>query len=136
MISKAGWTYKRCSTRRTKPSLLQKSNILKRQLFRAFLNVSYYRNSKITCHRLRSEKGGTAVISCSETRPFLLHLVKRLRKAGIYKKLFRVITVPPVLFKEGRLRDILNAATHAFSLTHHKMRNLSASVSVHLKQKE
>lgn len=38
---------------------------------------------------------GTNVISSSETRPFLFQTVKSLRKAGIYKKLFRLITVSP-----------------------------------------
>jgi len=100
-------------------------------------------NTKIICQRHRKEKGGTNVISCSETRPFLFQPVKRFRKSGIYKKLFRVITVSPVLFKgeiKCGLRDILNAATHLyFSFSHHKMRDLftcSCFSSVQLKEKE
>lgn len=126
-----------------KPSLVQEGNILKRQLFKVFLNVRYYMNRKITCPRLRNEKGGTDVISSSETRPFLFQPVKRLRKAGIYKKLFRVTTVSPGLIKgevKSRLGDTSNAATHLyFSFSHHKTRNLftcSCFSLVHLKEKE
>ena len=141
MLPKAGRGCRKCYTRRMKPSLVQKGNILKRQLFKVFLNVSYYMNRKIICHRLRNEKGGTDVISCSETRPFLFQPVKRFRKASIYKKLFRVITVSPVLFKrevKSRLRGISNTATHLyFSFSHHKTRTLftcSCFSLVHLEE--
>lgn len=122
-------------------SLAQEGNILKRQLFKVFLRVSYYMNRKITCHSIRNEKGGTNVISCSETRPFLFQTVKRFRKASNYRKFFRVITVSPVLFKgevKSGLGDITNAATHLHSFSHHKTRDLfscSYFSSAHLKEK-
>lgn len=115
------------------------------QIFaKVFLNVSCYTNRKITCHRLRNERGRTGNISSSETRPFLFQPLKRFRKAGIYKKLFRVFTASPVPFKRGevksRFREISNAATHLyFPFSHHKMRNLftfSCFSLVHLKEKE
>lgn len=125
------------------PSLVQQGNILKRQLFKVLLNVSYHMSRNIICYWLRNEKGGTNDISCSETRPFLFQPVKRFRKAGIYKKLFRAITVFSVIFKgeiKSRLRDISNAATHLyFFFSHHTMWNLficSCFSLVHLKEKE
>lgn len=108
---------------------------------KVFLNVSCYTNRKITCHRFRNEKGRTGGISSSETRPFLFQPLKRFRKAGIYKKLFRVTTASPVPSKgevKSRLREISNAVTHLyFPFSHHKMRNLftfSCSSLVHLKE--
>lgn len=77
--------------------------------WKGFFNVSYYTNRKISCHRLRNEKGRTGDISSSEIRPFLFQPLKRFRKAGVYKKLFRVITASPVSFKgevKSRLRKI------------------------------
>lgn len=120
-----------------------KASCTSRQPFaKVFHNVSYYTNRKITCHRLRNEKR-TGDVSSSEIRPLLFQPLKRFRKAGIYKKLFRGISASPVPFKgevKSRLREISNAARHLyFPFSHNKMRNLFNFFCfslVHLKEKE